>query len=127
MYAEHVHELYLRVVAIGRQEMHAAALLHSVIDNFIEAFHGSRSAHACLGSKVAYRLHAAIPNDVVNVDFVAVESLNARIGIYDAHESVAVLGKEIEERAVLAELVGVGRIVHRGVVVAKEHNEPIAY
>jgi hypothetical protein len=38
-----------------------------------------------------------------------------------------VLAEEIEETAILAEFVSIGRIVHRAIIVAKEHNETVAY
>ena len=48
--AEEVHNLDLRVVAVGRQEMHGAPLSTGLADEFCQTAHGRRRAHAALGS-----------------------------------------------------------------------------
>ena len=47
--AEEVHNLDLRVVAVGRQEMHGAPLSTGLADEFCQTAHGRRRAHAAFG------------------------------------------------------------------------------
>ena len=73
---------------------------------------------------VGHAVHGAEPHDVVHVDVVADEVFPAVVDVNHSHESFALLAEEVEETAVLAELVGVGRIVGRSVVVAEEQHQP---
>ena len=71
-------------------------------------------------------MHGTVPHDVVNVYFVAHQRFVSRIGINHADKAVALLAEEIEKGTVLAEFIGVGRIVDRTIIVAEKQNQAVA-
>ena len=116
-----------RFVAIGRQEVDSATCRLGTIKQFAECCHRCSLCYATLLGHLYHTGHFAIPYDIINIYLVAEEGLFARISINHTNETIAVLTEEIEETAILAKLVSIGRIVHRTIIVAKEHNETVAY
>ena len=81
----------------------------------------------CFLRQVAHRLYATVPHNVVDVNLVAAKNLVVRVGIHDANQSFAVLCEIVEERAILPILIGVRRIIHRCIIIAKEQNDAVAH
>jgi len=124
---EQVLNLNHRVVAIGRQEVDGAMLAHGVAHDVFEFAHRTHEVGAHFDGHVVHAFHAAVPHDVVDVDFVAEERALARVGINHAYEPVAMMGEEIEKRTVLAKFISIGGIIHRALVVSEEHDEAVSH
>ena len=106
------------VVAIGGQEVHATSQAAGFGEERRQfAFRGG-AFDAALGRHVCHRGNGARPDDVVDVDVVAHERLDAAFAVDHQRQPIAVLTGEIEKRTILTELVGVVREVARAVVVA---------
>ena len=105
MDAEKIHDLNLIVVAIRRQEMHLSSLANGLANHVGKAAHWQNMGHATFFGHAFDGCYGAIPNDVVNINFVTDQVFFTRIGINDTGQSVAVLSVEIQKRAVLAEFI----------------------
>ena len=109
-------------MAVGRQEVDGAAGLLRLLDEGGEGGHGAGFTGTAL---LGHRLHGVdgtVPDDVVDVNLIAQKEVAAAVSVQNADEAVALLAEEIEERTVLTEFVGIGRVVVGAVVVAeKEH------
>ena len=126
MDAQQVHDLYLRVVAVGREEMDFFRGVRR--EERGESLHRGRLRDAYLSGEVGYAGHEAHPNDVLDVDVVAEEPFLVVVDVDDTHQPVAVLAEIIEEGRVLTHgSVGIGRIVGRCLVVAEEHDDAVAH
>ena len=124
---QQIHDLNLRVVAIGREEMNLTSLFDGFVYDVGHAAHRSMIGNTCFLRQVAHRLYATVPHNVVDVNLVAAKNLVVRVGIHDANQSFAVLCEIVEERAILPILIGVRRIVHRCIIIAKEQNDAVAH
>ena len=69
----------------------------------------------------------AVPHDVVDVYLVAHEQLATRVDVEYAHQTVALLTEKVEKRAVLTELIRIGRVVDGTVVVTEKQNQAVAH
>ena len=127
MDAEQVEQLYLDVEPVRRKEVHGAAALDGFVYERLQAAHRRRFDHTDLGGHVADTLDRTVPDDVINVDLVAHKELPAAVGVDNAYQTVAFLPEEVEERTVLAELVGIGGVVDGTVVVPEDEDEPVAH
>ena len=123
MDTKEVHNLNLMVVAVRRKEVDGTTSVARILHQTLQAFHRRALPHPALFGHIGHGIYGTKPNDVVQIDVVADEPFLARISIDHAHEALAVLAKEVEEGRVLTELVGVGRVVGRRVVVAEEQDE----
>ena len=108
-------------------EVHGAAGLDGVVYERLQASHGRSFGHADFSGHVADTLDRTVPDDVVDVDFVAHEEFPAAVGVDDADQAVTLLSEEVQERAVLSELVGIGGVVDGTVVVPEDEDEPVAH
>ena len=63
------------------------------------------------------------PDDVVHRQVVAEERLGALVDVDDRGQARQVDGEEVQERAVLPEMVGVGGVVHPHLVVAEKQDD----
>ena len=81
MNAEQVHNLDLRVVAVGWEIVHLASAGLGLAYSLGQCGHRLDCGYATLSSHVGHRSHRAIPHDVVNVDFVAIERFGAAVGV----------------------------------------------
>ena len=127
VYAQEVVQANHRFVAIGRQEVHLAARLLRLGHHFREGRHRRSVCHAAFLGHLHNAGHFAVPDDVVNVNLIAQQGFGAAVGINDAHQAIAVLTEEIEERTVLTEFIRIRRVVHRALVVAHQDNQAVAY
>ena len=127
MDAEQVEQLYLDVEPVRRKEVHGAAALDGFVYERLQAAHRRRFGHTDLGGHVADTLDRTVPDDVINVDLVAHKELPAAVGVDNAYQTVAFLPEEVEERTVLAELVGIGGVVDGTIVVPEDEDEPVAH
>ena len=127
VYAQEVVQANHRFVAIGRQEVHLAASLLRLSHHFHEGCHRRSVCHAAFLGHLHNAGHFAVPDDVVNVNLIAQQGFGAAVGIDDAHQAIAVLAEEIEERTVLTEFIRIRRVVHRALVVAHQDNQAVAY
>ena len=98
MDAQQVHDLYLRVMSVRRQEMHCPVCRDRVATYGTQLRHRGGFADAYLGSQVADGWGEAHPDDVFHVDVVAKQPLFVVVDVDDAHQSVAVLSEIIQER-----------------------------
>ena len=98
VYAQEVRDGYLRVEAVGRQEVHGLSVGLRVVYDGLQLAGGCRLADAHLGGQLADRRHVAHPHDVLDVDVVAEQHLAVVVNVDDAGEPVAVLPEEVEER-----------------------------
>ena len=107
--------------------MDGLALGTSPVNEFLQVGHRSRLFYSYFGGQVVNGRHETRPDDVFDVDVITDEPLAARVSIDDADETVALLAKEIEERTILTELVGIGRVVGGSLVMTEDDDEATAY
>jgi hypothetical protein len=74
-------------------------------------------------SALGYRGQEAGPDDVIDCELGAEDDLTPIVEVDDCGEPRIVNAEEIEERAVLSEVVGVGRVIHWALVVAEEEQD----
>ena len=108
MDAYQVHDLDLRVVAIGRQEMDGPVCCDTVAAQLTETGEGGGAGDAYLGGEVSDGGRKAHPDDVLYVDVIAQKPLLVVVDVDDARQTVAVLTEVVQERGVLT---------HRGIAV----------
>ena len=82
--------------------------------------HGQGLVDAHNGGFLAERRLGARPHDVVDGQFIAEDNLRVVVHIDDGGQPGIVQAKEILERGVLPESVGVVGIVHAHLVIAEE-------
>ena len=109
--AQQRRELELRLAAVGRQVVDAAALGDGARKAGLQFGHGVRCADADLGAHLAQRGLRAGPDDVLHGKVVAVERLLARVGVDDSRDARHVQPEVVAERRILAEVVGVIGVV----------------
>ena len=126
-YAQQVHQAQVMVAAIGRQEADVPALVHGLAQILLELFHRQGLFHAHQLGVVGQRRHGAGPHDIVDGKFVAKDDFIAGIGIDNGRQAREVQAPEIEEGAVLAELVLVALVVHAHLVVTQEQKDAAAH
>ncbi len=94
MDAQQVHNLYLGVVAVWRQEVYVRCL---TVDMRCQLLHRSSLVDAHLCGQVGHRWRKAHPYDVLHVNVVAEKPFFVLVNIDDAHQPVAVLSEVVQE------------------------------
>ena len=117
--AEEVHYLDFGVEAVGRQEVYFLSGGFGRVYYVLELAHFCGARNACACGHFAHACYGAVPYYVVDVDFIAHEVLAVVVNVDYSHKAVPLPAEEVEERAVLAELVGIGWVVCGAVVVSE--------
>ncbi len=128
MNPQQVHNLYLRVEAVWRQEMHRSVRHRHAAANLNKPGHrgGLRDAHLC--GEIGHGRREAHPHDILHVDIIAEEPLLVVVDINHTHQSVAVLAEVIQERRVLPHrCIRIGWIVVGRLVVADENDDAFSH
>jgi hypothetical protein len=84
---------------------------------------GLRELHADLRGHFPEGRLRPRPDEILEGQVVAVDRVRALIEIHDGREAGGIEAEKIEERAVLAETIGVVRVVHRTLLVPQEEDE----
>ena len=113
----------LVVATILRGEMHFAALGLSLLDKLSQLRERTGLRYAHLFGQRGNRRLVAHPDDVVDGEIVAEDDGLVCVKIDDGGNVGDGKSKEIKEVAVLAEVICVVRIVHRGFMVAQKHGD----
>lgn len=124
-YAEHIRQLQFGLAAVGRQVVHCAALLYGATHVRGEGRHRLGVRHAHLRRQIGDGGLRSHPYYVVHGEVVAVERLRARVGVDYARQHRHVVAEKVEERRVLTEMIGVVRIVHGRLRVAREQDQSV--
>ena len=112
------------LAAVGGQEVDLAPLAHGLLQHFAQIGQRPRVGDADPGAAAFQRRLRAHPDDVLHLQVVAEDRLPVLVDVDDRGQAGKIQAEEIEERAVLAVMVGVGRVVHRALAVAQEKQQP---
>ena len=107
--------------------MHFATLLLRFLDIF-----GQFVQRQCVGNTHSLRQGGnrglvSHPDDIINGEVIAKDDGLVRIKVDNGGNVCDGKPEEIEKVAVLTEVIGVVRIVHRGLVVAQENGDAMLY
>jgi hypothetical protein len=92
-------------------------------DGLVESGPGSDLADADGKRPVLELGQMAHPDDVLDADVVPVEDIRALVRVDDGGQARRGETEEIEERAVLTVVEGVGRVVHRALLVSEKDHQ----
>ena len=109
------------VAAIRGQEMHGLPFLARLV------YIGLQLADTESGGTLLQSRHRARPHDIINGEFVAEDYLAVLINIDDCSKVGVVHPEEIQEGAVLTELIGVVSIIHADLCIAEEEQQAAAH
>ena len=118
-------ELQLRFAAVGGQVVDLAPLGDGLAQARLEGGRREGLRNAYLGAQLAERGLRAGPDDVLDGEVVAVEGLLARVGVDQTHQRGNVESEVVEERRVLAEIVGVVGVVVRCGGVSRKQDDAL--
>src|SRR5262245_18871234 len=110
------------VAPVRRKKVDRPALLNSLAQGAGERRLLRRGRDRGLGGAIRDRRLRTGPHDVRYRHVVAEERLRAGVDVDDRCQAGLVEAPEIEKRAVLAERIDVGRVVHANLVVAEEQD-----
>ena len=113
-----VGQPYLVVATVGRGEMHLAAGSLGGMDVFAQLGHGHHLFHAHFLGQGSQRRLVAHPDDIVDFEIIAENNVAVLVKIDDGGDISNGETEEIEEIAVLAVFIGIGRIIHGSFAVA---------
>ena len=121
--AEPAAQLQFVVGTVGRQEVHRTPFPYRERQLLLQ--HGQRGGmrNAASSTQFAYGRLRSRPDDVVHRQVVAEEPVLARINVEQADQVGQFETVEVEEIAVLTEMVAVVGIVPRSLAVAGQQNE----
>ena len=103
--------------------MDLTALLLSLLDEVGELPERTGFLHTHLLSQRGNRRLVAHPDDVIDGEVVAENDRLVRVKVNDGGDVGNGKSEEIEEVAVLTEVISVVGIIHRSLVVAEEHSD----
>lgn len=103
--------------------MHDTARLTGRFHAYLKTVHGHTLFHTALTGHFNHRGYGTIPYDIIYIYFIAKEHLFATVGIDHSHQTIAMMTEEIEEITVLTELVSIGRVVHRAIVISENNDK----
>ena len=123
--AQQFRQLELRFAAVGRQVVDFAPLGDGLAQARLEGGRREGLRNAYLGAQLAERGLRTGPDDVLDGEVVAVEGLLARVGVDQTHQRGNVESEVVEERRVLAEIVGVVGVVVRCGGVSRKQDDAL--
>ena len=103
--------------------MHGAVGGARFVEIAFQRLHGPCVGDAQLLAPLFQRGHRARPYDIVDGQFAAKHHLTVVVDVDDGSQAWVVESEEIEERAVLAEAVGVVGIIHAHFLIAQEEQQ----
>ena len=103
--------------------MHHPALVLSLHEQGPELVHGPRMLHARPTAQFPYR-QASLPYDIVYGQFVCIYGHLAVLHVDKGRKTRKIKAEEIQERRILTKRIGIARIIHTGLVIAKEQQKP---
>ena len=128
MDAQQIHDLNLRVITVGGQEVDLPVALLGSIADLLQGLHGGRMCHAYLLSQIGHAVNTSKPNDIIDVDIVTNQALFVIVAVDDTHEAVSLLSEIIKKTTVLTEgVISVSWIVARRFIVSEEDNHSFFY
>ena len=132
--------LTVRGHIFGKDGLYAASLLvemlsvtgkplsrhiQDIFDEFGELRERTGLRHAHLLGQRGNRRLVAHPDDIVDGEVVAEDNRLVRVEVDDGRDVGDGKSEEIEEIAVLTEVIGIVGIVHRGFMVAQKHGDTV--
>jgi hypothetical protein len=119
-------QLQLVLGPVRRQKMDRASGLPEPLQVLFQAGRGQHARHTRQSGPILERRQGTRPDEVLDRQLGAVEGLRAFVQIEDRGQAGGIEPEIIKEGAVLAETIGVVRIVHRAFVVAQEQRDPLS-
>ena len=111
-------------MAVGRQEMDALSTGLCFMYEGFQPRHGCAFRDSRLRGQAGHAVHRTEPDDVFDVNVVSNQVFLVVVHVNDTGKPFPVQSVEVQETAVLAVGIGVGRVIGRCTVVAEEQNQP---
>ena len=105
--------------SVLRQEVNFSPMANSTVQSRCQLFHWVRAGNSDTLPKLVYGWLGSHPNYIVQIVIGSVEAILPILNIDYANQVRQIEPKEVQKTAILAETIGVARVVHGRLGVAR--------